>query len=130
MRPPWLLLRPPRGPLGGVMIEVTTKDGRPVKLTRKRGDTWVTIDFVSVNGRDVTWRVPGSAVAEFLEGLAIPIDDCTGAEARLEVALATARRAAAAAGYVEPVGFVEDMGMTGADGAAMAAAIESARRVF
>ena len=65
------------------MIELMTKDGRPVKLYRKRGDTWVTIEFISTRGRDVSWRVPDHAVAEFLEGLAVPNDDCTGAEAQL-----------------------------------------------
>ena len=78
------------------MIQVTTKDGRPVTLRRKPGDTWVTIEFTSVKGREVSWRVPGSAVAEFLEGLAVEIDDCTGAEARLEGARRTADLRAAA----------------------------------
>ena len=59
------------------MIELMTKDGRPVKLCRKPADAWVTIEFISTRGRDVSWRVPDDAVAEFLEGLAVPIADCT-----------------------------------------------------
>lgn len=52
------------------MLEVTTADGRPVKLTRHERPGWVQLEFISVHGKDVTWGVPEEYLGEFLQGLA------------------------------------------------------------
>tara|TARA_R100001163_G_scaffold13294_2_gene12287 strand:- start:227 stop:622 length:396 start_codon:yes stop_codon:yes gene_type:complete len=52
------------------MLEVITADGRPVKLTRKRGEHLVRVEFISTKGLDVVARIPEDGLADFIEGLA------------------------------------------------------------
>ena len=52
------------------MLKVITADGRPVRLTRKKGQPFVRVEFKSTKGLDVVARIPEEGLADFIEGLA------------------------------------------------------------
>ena len=52
------------------MLKVITADGRPVRLTRKKGEPFVRVQFKSTKGLEVVARIPEEGLADFLEGLA------------------------------------------------------------
>ena len=70
------------------MLKLETNDGRPVKVFRADGDEWLTVESVSVHGRDFSWRVPPEALAEFLDGLADGLEVVDGGSWRLDVEVA------------------------------------------